>query len=409
MLKRVLSFLKIPGIIALIVLSAELILRITGHLIVPLEKGYGDISHDSDKIRILALGESTTDERFARGKAWTNQLEKMLTDKGHEVRIYNEGKVGTNSALLLSRLPYHLEHYRPHIVITMMGINDTESMSYNFNEPTFKLQKMFRLLNERVRSRLSCEVEAVHPTHVSPDNVKKWLHLSGKEKLPELEKNIREVVKTDKEVASSLAVIASVIKNHRFPFDASNFMHLLDRAHALHPRNDHNLRLMMHVLTAAKSPRCLEISQELLPCGVNLSDEFLKLITDCHRVMKKPLSNETFEIRGISLANGSGFTAKHYQQLAEILKKRNITLIAMQYPTLPLESLKRNFSAPEHIVFVPNEENFREALKAHKYREIFQDNFRATWGHTTELGHGIIASSAYERVEPIVREKKSRK
>lgn len=403
MSSKILTLLKVLGIAFAFVLSAELILRFTGHLIVPSETGYDDIFHDDDEVRILALGESTTDERFAKKKAWTNQLEKQLQDKGYKVRIINVARVGSNSALLLSRLPDQLERYRPHIVITMMGINDSDSMSYHYSEPPLKLQKLFRIVRERIDSVMSCEVEKVYPHEATPENIRQWLPLSGKDNLQELERQIRLKVDSDEEVAATLAAIGAVIKNRRFPFNEADFIHLLERAYVLHPRNDHVLRFLMGVYTGRKNPRCLEIAETILPCGINLNDEFLKLITDCHTNMKKPLSMASLEIKGLSLMSGTGFTANHYQKLAGMLKSKNITLVAMQYPTLPLENLKQNFSDQTGIVFVSNEENFSEALKTYKFREIFMDNFRATWGHTTELGHGIIASSALPAVEPIVR------
>jgi lysophospholipase L1-like esterase len=406
---KLLTSIKILGITFAIVLSAELLLRLTGQYILPQETDYGDLSQDKDKIRILTLGESTTDERYAQGKAWTNQLEALLINKGHDVRIYNVARVGTNSALLMSRLPDQLELYRPHIVMTMMGINDTESMVYNFSEPTFKLQKLYQIVSERIDSRLSCELEEVHPLSASPENIARWLNLTKKENLQELEKQIRKKVKTDQEVASTLTAISEVIKNRFFPYDETEFMHLLNRAHELHPRNDHTLRVLLHVLNGKKHPRCLELSKELLPCGVNLSDEFLQLISNCYRTNKKELAHETYRIRGLSLMSGTGFTAKHYQQLADLLKKKKISLVAMQYPTLSLENLKLNFKDQKEIVFITNEENFKQALARYPFQEIFLDNFRATWGHTTKLGHEIIAKSAMKEIEPLVQKLKSPK
>ncbi|MES2527445.1 MAG: hypothetical protein V4598_10170 [Bdellovibrionota bacterium] len=370
-------------------------------LITP-ETEYEDLSGDADKIRILTIGESTTDDRHANGQSWSTQLEKQLLAKGHKVRIYNLGKTGSSTGILLSRLPNQLELYRPHIVMTMMGINDRENLSYDFSEPPLKLQKLFQIVKERVYSRFSCEAESVNAEKPSGDELKRWLLLAGKEKLPALEKDIRQKTTNDKEVAFYLANIAEAIKGRRFPYDESEFIHLLDRAYQLHPRGSYNLRMLLGVLTTKENPRCLEVAKEILPCGINLDDDFLRWISECHNKMKVPLSHDSLSIRGLSMMSGTGVTANHYQKLAVLLKEKKISFVAMQYPTLPVENLKRMLKGDSEITFVGNQENFREASKTYRYDEIFRDRFRSTWGHTTDLGHKIIADSAMKEVEPLV-------
>lgn len=370
-------------------------------LITP-ETEYEDLSGDADKIRILTIGESTTDDRLAKGQSWSTQLEKLLLAKGHKVRIYNVARTGSSSGILLSRLPNQLELYRPHVVMTMMGINDRENLSYDFSDPPLKLQKLFQIVRERVYSRFSCEADVVRAEKASPDEFKRWFALTGKEKLPELEKEIRLKTKNDQEVAFYLTNLASGIKSRRFPYDEKEFLHLLERAHQLHPRSDANLRMLVGVLTTKENPRCLDYAKEILPCGVNLDDDFLRLIAECHHKMKVPLSHDSLSIRGLSMMSGAGVTADHYRKLAVLLKEKNISYVAMQYPTLPMDMLKRMLKDDSDVVFVSNQDNFQAALKTYRYDEIFYDKFRSTWGHTTDLGHKIIADSALKEVEPLV-------
>ena len=65
----------------------------------------------------------------------------------------------------------------------------------------------------------------------------------------------------------------------------------------------------------------------------------------------------------------------------------------MQYPTMDVEEIKQMFNGDEDIIFVSNEENFKEALEKGKYEDYFVDNFGGTFGHATSKGNRLIAEN----------------
>ena len=71
--------------------------------------------------------------------------------------------------------------------------------------------------------------------------------------------------------------------------------------------------------------------------------------------------------------------------------ERDITLIAMQYPTLGLDELKSYFQNTR-IHFVENKTNFMPYLPQ-DYNKVFIDKFKQTWGHTTLFGHKLISKN----------------
>lgn len=400
---RIQTFIKVLGVALVIIISSEFLLRVTGMILIPSEKEYQDLSGDAEKIRILVLGESTTDDRFANGHSWSSQLEKRLTNKGHKVRIYNVGRVGSNTAILLSRLPDQLDTYRPHLVISMMGINDSSEMYYNFEEQPLKLIKLLRIVRERLESRLSCEVDVRSlPANVNKDDFKRWMKFSGKQNLNELEADIRKKFPLNEDVASLLGILGKTVRNFTQPHDPEKYLYLHERAFQIQPRNDLNLRAYLNALNGRKNPACMKIIGEIIPCAVNLNDEYLKHISVCHKNTGKPLTEDILKIRGISFIAGKGTVPYHYEKMVELLRKKKIQLAAMQYPTLPLEELRNNFINKDGVVFISNEENFSKALQTYGYFEIFKDKFRATWGHTTTLGHSLIADSVMKEIEPLV-------
>ncbi len=91
-------------------------------------------------------------------------------------------------------------------------------------------------------------------------------------------------------------------------------------------------------------------------------------------------------------------TRSNYQKLYEVLNKRGIKLIAVQYPTLSLDELKILFKGDEDITFVDNEVNFEKALKTARYEELFRDRSWTTFGHLTSKGANMVADNVANTV-----------
>lgn len=260
MIHKVLA-LGIGVVLALVLV--EIGMRTLGERILAAQESRNEIlPKDAQSIRILTLGESTTADFYGEEsretvQAWPRQLEVKLAEQGAGVRVYNLGRTATTTSGILSRLPEQLDQYRPQIVISMMGINDSVSF-LNENAPWWKQLRVVKL-SRRI-----------------------W---SGGGSVDEAEK-------------------------------------------------------------------------------------------------------------------GESTTIKNYRALNKILSDRKIIHIAMQYPTRSIDSLKNYFKDPgesefqiKNIYFVENKTNFAAALAKHSYDDIFSDHFAESFGHTTTLGHGLIADA----------------
>lgn len=73
----------------------------------------------------MCIGESTT--AYGGADAYPRQLEQVLYEMRPSMRfrVYNQGVMCGNTGVLLDILPTGLEQSRPHIVVSMMGANDT--------------------------------------------------------------------------------------------------------------------------------------------------------------------------------------------------------------------------------------------------------------------------------------------
>jgi len=84
-------------------------------------------------------------------------------------------------------------------------------------------------------------------------------------------------------------------------------------------------------------------------------------------------------------------TVSNYHKLKEILDKRGIKLVCVQYPVRSIAPLKKIFQEDKDIIFVDNERIFKEAIRKEGYNEYFQDMFGGDFGHCTEKGNRLLA------------------
>jgi tetratricopeptide (TPR) repeat protein len=92
------------------------------------------------------------------------------------------------------------------------------------------------------------------------------------------------------------------------------------------------------------------------------------------------------------VTKSSGALAQNYQKIADILAKRGIILLAVQYPMrdiTPLKIILRNTDA----IFVDNDKSFKKAVAKNGFDKIFVDHFAGDFGHLTAEGHRIVAQN----------------
>jgi len=153
--------------------------------------------------RILCLGESTT-AGLGQGKdAYPNQLERILNERAAgeaSFRVINGGVIATTSDVILARLPAHLDKLNPHIVVTMMGINDGHLIDPGFQVGgRLRVWKLVKMLYhtwrdedreeapERLLERAAFVIRAApvvaaslagRVAQIQPENVRAWLILA---------------------------------------------------------------------------------------------------------------------------------------------------------------------------------------------------------------------------------------
>lgn len=106
--------------------------------------------------RILCLGESTTASDCIG--SYPSSLQNILNQSKMKIEfvVINQGMTGINSSYIAGHIQYFLRKYNPHLVITMMGINDRAPYEFDQDSEStfpknnflsfFKIYKLYRLL-----------------------------------------------------------------------------------------------------------------------------------------------------------------------------------------------------------------------------------------------------------------------
>jgi hypothetical protein len=124
-LRHKVLLITFASILSLVII--EVLFEASGALYVNLIERRNRISLTKAGVfRILFLGESTTAEG-----GWDSYprevgriLNQRLPEKG--VSIINKGVPAVNTSFILSELEDNLKEYNPHMVVVMMGVNDTD-------------------------------------------------------------------------------------------------------------------------------------------------------------------------------------------------------------------------------------------------------------------------------------------
>jgi len=117
------TILIVSGIIISLFLL-EVFFRIGGAVFNARQDKTNISSFNEDEIRILCIGESTT--ALGLERSYPSQLEQMLNDQESEktFKVINKGLVSKRSIDILQQLEKNIKKYKPHLVISMIGIND---------------------------------------------------------------------------------------------------------------------------------------------------------------------------------------------------------------------------------------------------------------------------------------------
>ncbi|MBP9813911.1 SGNH/GDSL hydrolase family protein [Candidatus Woesebacteria bacterium] len=392
------------------------------------------IQKDLKRIRIVALGESTTAP--LSGPAWPEFLEQELNMRaGYDAyRVYNLGVSGSNSSAIYRRLVTEAMMLDPDMVITMMGVNDIKYLALPTSLPSWwsrmgdriqatRSYKLFaimgRLLSGQRKQLLTQTALTCHADEMG-DNAWSTLSLPAYEAIIQKSYPDRYVGQYSNGPQDQAA--EQILKEFllRFPFSYQAYEVLVDHYVSRSMWSEvvtwasayRDMQDLIHACVMA-NPTITAQSKDIIVRHVEDIGVFMdSLLGIAHQMVNEKTGKDLAYYEAIKAQVGawgkpSNFnTAEIYRKIHTLLKQRGVRYVAMQYPLLSVRTIQDMFPADSTVTFVSNELNFQNAIKDMSYGDLFVDNFAGVFGHTTELGSRLIASSAADAVMSILPSKK---
>ena len=417
-------------------------LRIGGVIILSSQEYRNRISLKKDGYRILCLGESMTQGGYPE------QLDLILNDMDptKEFSVINKGIGGTNTGIILTRLESYLEKYMPDIVITMMGINDDhfpgtvspvedifeerkDEKIYNVND--LRIYKLFKLLklhiNEKlkgIRHETTEELEDIFKKEikVNPLDASGYfnlgVHYLYKKRFKEAEDMFKKAIDVDPMHESGYLELGGSYQ-HRMKFEEAE--KAFKKAIEINPMNGRGyIGLGVCYREQFRLKEAEEMFKKAIAINPMYEGGYITLgwcykkqdrYKEAEEMFKKALAinpkdehtrhfllicsqqnrKNDFNIEDRRSSYYLPSTIINYRKLRDILMKRGIALICVEYPMRDMEELKSIIGEHKNVYLVDNEKSFKEAVEREGYETYFIDRFGKDSGHMTAKGKGLLA------------------
>ena len=394
---------------------------------------------------IMCLGESTTSDGPG---PYPEQLENILNQHniGVKFAVVNKGVPTVNTKYILGHLSENLKKYRPKMVVVMMGINDGYIKYYegmqDANDLLFNKLRTYRFARliqknifEKARIR---KLNALAVNNFEPekdfavelgsnweDIVQGWFSKEKRKNL-ELENSCKNRIKSDPGNTKLYVELGWLYMRERKYFQAKKiFLHAanlnagdssvyfgigvlyqtsgqyfqakeaFEKAVSLDPGHDAARVALgwiyMHTNDYAKAE---EIFQEGIAFHPKRDKMYRALIELYRQIGDNRSADECSMLRsefGLEDDSCTNITRLNYLKLKEVIDRWHIRLICVQYPVRSVSPLKKIFEAQPGVLFVDNEDTFKNAIKLSHYDEYFIDMFAGDFGHCTKKGNKLLA------------------
>ena len=375
--------------------------------------------------RIMCLGESTTAGQYPLF------LQEILNqrDIGIKFKVIDKGIPGINTEDILDRLESNIKTYDPDMVIAMMGVNDKgvytpyETISSSTIKRlllSLRTYKLARLLGRHIRSKtqgrrlfelekggdspgkvyqdqrefIRAENIFKEALKIDPKDIRAWVALANLYK----ERSLLSKAETSFKKAIELAPRDVELYIHLSQFyhtkgQFSQEEELLKEAIKICPAND---RLYFELARNYKSQGKYARAEDMFNKSIKLNPQNSRSYLELEEVYlgQRELAKEYTE-KLIFTTSGVNkpITINNYSKVKEILYKRGISLVVVQYPLRSLKSLKKIFKDDEGIIFLDNESTFKVAVNKDDYSTYFRDMFAGDFGHCTHQGNRLLAEN----------------
>jgi tetratricopeptide (TPR) repeat protein len=140
--------------------------------------------------------------------------------------------------------------------------------------------------------------------------------------------------------------------------------------------------------------RVVELFKQAIELSPDKDVFYRALARLCDDAGEKNLAKEYYgKANVLSIDYYPPLSANNYRMVKDILDKRGIQLVCVQYPIRNIELLKRMFNEQGSIIFIDNEMIFGKAVRKGGYNKYFLDMFGGDFGHCTVEGNMLLAEN----------------
>jgi tetratricopeptide (TPR) repeat protein len=389
-------------------LILEISLRIAGFALSSIQdyKNYLSLQHKGT-YRIMCLGESTTQGQYPAF------LEEILNQRklGIKFTVIDKGRIGAITSEIARNIKSYLDEYHPDMVIALIGIND-KGLHMPYETPTssgvilfirsFKTYKLFKLLKlhitakiEGVKYRLNILTCAFNSRKRQSynDMVSGWKYYE-QNNLPQAEASFKKAIELN---ARNNGAYDGLGWTYYRQGNLAEAEVSFKNTTALNSRNDDAyVGLIMVFMAQNKLKETEEFAVKAIKINPRLTDRMFGLQARLYAQRGQLQLAASYFSKANELRDKeyNPATAWNYRKLKEILDKCGIILVCTQYPMRSVSSLKKIFGDnAQDMIFVDNENIFKEAVKKYGYEKYFRDAFGGDFSHCTPEGNRLLAEN----------------
>lgn len=420
------------------IILLEIGLRVGGFIFLSIQENRNIFSlSQKGAYRIMCIGESTT--AVGGRDSYPSQLESALNQNGAGIRfsVINKGKCAIDTGGILSELEYNLDKYNPKMVIAMMGINDNNDTIRAADMPDAKIKaffcsarvyKLIRLITEHLEYKsIILKMKRKEYTEDKEElYIKLAMSYRAKGEYVKAKEILEEVIEKNQSDPKTYSSLFWVYKDLSMPQEGRKIM---EKAITLHTDETKPYPLLALSYSESKeydrAEGLLKKALELGPGRYEIytelgriylfkrmyseGEEMFKkaieadpgrveahgLLANCYEGLRKnDLADNRFsEMTDILFKRINPITGYNYQRCKEILDRRGIKFICVQYPMRDVELLKKTAGEDEDIIYVDNELLFKNAVREEGYDKYFCDIFAGDFGHCTPKGNKLLAGN----------------
>ncbi|MFA6614239.1 MAG: hypothetical protein WCS83_05595 [Endomicrobiia bacterium] len=420
-------------------ISLEVLLQLSSFVITQANKINNNksvkIINDREQIKILCIGESTTFAQYPK-----QLVDYLNTHINKDFVVIDCGVPGTNVENIASRIDEQIRMYDPDIVISMMGANDAKLKSTPiYKKYKLKTVELFMLIKRHIES-IAAEKLYADANNTDYSKLVDSYFQTGNQPI--------QLIKIVNNNPNNIKATEALVSIYRMRKDYSNVEKYAGKFLTTNPsvtdmfilfmltdvyiqQKKYNLadNLILSILISDKinEEQKNEYLSKVVESYISFSttDELTRyynllvdnkiqtiILDDLYKYLKKNKASVkyyTYANRYSKIGQVPDFDTeeikKSYLLFAQKLIDKNIVYICMGYPTISIETFRnffKNTKLNDKIVFISNENNFKEKLETMPYYELFVDNFGGTFGHCTNFGNTLIAENVGKKIIEIV-------